>query len=745
MAENRQSRTMINRPVGYNSTASAIALTPKEIFGILRRHLVLMIFLTFLGVIIGGVSCFLLKMYYPKYTAQTYIRVLPPTEKDPMTIATGTLNKDIQYGYRLLMAGLLKQQSTLQELVNRDKIQETEWFKRLAKIKDKRITRAVKNLKKKFGVYPQRDGDYITVSMTCTNKKEAALIVNEMVKLFLASQGSAKRGEIAAKLTKLEDRRKFVQRDLDSAEKSLDDVRKRWGIADLDSKRQFEHTITRRLNDLELEQNDLLLSVSQTKSSIMILEKQAAGPVNEQVSHQIESDPTMIMLIQQLVSQESLLAGRLTKFGENHRVVRQIKEQIVATEKERRLRKLEIAEQTRQSNLKNAQDGLVMLLSRLKELNLLREEASKKKKDLDLARVQFAQRVTVRDERRQMLDLVKEKVEKLKIMYDDPETPKVMGMGAAPVPLEMSSPLYKLYLPGGMMLGLMIAVGLAFLIELLNDLVRTPRDITRHLHIPLLGVIPDADEDEQLQDVDLCHIVRQAPYSMLSESYRHLRTNIKLSSSVESMKVLLVSSSMSGDGKTSVAINLATTFVAENKTVLLIDANFWRPGLQTAFPNSNSETNEEANEESGLGLSNLLMAQCGYREVIRSTGMEGFDIIDSGMLPSNSAELLGGAHMQQLIKHQRQSYDYVIIDGPPILLVSEAKILARLVDSTILVFNATKTRRGVAQRTIRELKEINALIAGGVLLAVKAMKGGYYSEQFKSYQEYQKSQLAHSV
>ena len=101
--------------------------------------------------------------------------------------------------------------------------------------------------------------------------------------------------------------------------------------------------------------------------------------------------------------------------------------------------------------------------------------------------------------------------------------------------------------------------------------------------------------------------------------------------------------------------------------------------------------------------------------------------------------------MQQLIKHQRQSYDYIIVDGPPVLLVSAVRELATLVDQTILVFNAASTRRGVALRTIRELKEVNANIAGCVLMGVKAMKGGYFNEQFKSYQKYQKLQLAHSL
>ena len=752
MAEQRQ--IAVNKMA--RPAPAAVVLTPKEVFGILRRHMLLIVSLTILGFIAGGTAWYLSLRYNPKYTAQTYIRVLSPVVKDPMTIGGGLAAKDILYGSRLSMAALVTQQSTLQKLIDRDKIQETEWFKSFGKIKDRSITKAHKELRKHFGAYAQRDGDFIVVSMTSSNAGESALIVNEMVSLFLASQGTTKREEVAEKLTRLEERRLNVQRDLDSSEKALDEVRRRWGVTDLGREGwNYQHTITIRLNDLELEQSDLILEIRQLQADIESLRKLAAGPVNEQVERIVETDPVVRVLVQQLALLESELIGKLTKFGENHRVVRELQERMNGVRQEREARKAEVAEQVRQSDLKNAQQGLVALVGRLEELQKMRAEASKKKEDLDLARVQYGQRESIRDERKKILDSIKSQIEKLKIVHDDPETPKVQFVGYAPVPLGVSSPKWRIYFPGGTTLGLMVSIGLAFLIELLNDLVRTPRDVSRFLRIPLLGVIPEESEDEQLRDVDLCHVVRQAPYSLISESYRRLRTNIKLSAPAEA-KVLLVSSGAAGDGKTSVAVNLATTFVAENKKVLLVDANFRRPILHTIFPRPEAqappdETGPDKTEgirepqQSEFGLSTLLTGLCGYQEIIRPSGIEGFDIISSGPLPSNPTELLGGVQMERLIKRQREDYDYVIIDGPPVLLVSDAKVLTKIVDGTILVFNAGATRRGAALRTIRELREVDATILGCVLLAVRAMKGGYFQEQFRSYQEYQKLQLARSI
>ncbi len=736
-----QSRGGPLRPAASGGPPQA-ALTPKEIIGMLRRHVWLIIGLTIFGACCGSAGWFLLKRYAPKYRAMTFIRVLPPIVKDPTVVQAPMVAKDIQYGYRLSMAALLKSQNVLQELLTRDEVKQTEWFQSFGDIQADRIRKAVRNLKKRLGASPQRDGDSIIVSMTCRSKEESALIVNEMVQLFLSMQGGKKREEVTAKLTRLETQRLRIQSDLRDAEAALDDVRRRYGFSDLEE-HAFQPIIERKLADLEMQQNELVMDIGQTQATIERLEEQATGPVQVQVERQVERDPVMTMLAQQLALRESALASSLSKFGENHRVVRQIREFINAIEEERAIRKATIAEQTRQSNLRNAQDMLITMERKLEELERMREEAAAKKRDLDLARAQYQQRVAIRDERRVMLDSIKQQAEKLKIIHDDPETPKVQFVARAPEPLEMSFPRWRVFLPGGTMLGLMLGVGIAFLIEVLNDLVRTPRDIARYLHIPLLCMIPDAAEDDEVEDVDLALVVRQAPYSIISESYRRFRTNLRLSASAESTKALLVTSGVAADGKTSVAVNFATTLVADNKKVLIIDANFRRPNLHNIFPGRQAQN--RTGEQMGLGLSNSLLGQCDYAAVVRPSGIQGLDIIESGPMPANPAELLGGARMEQLIKQQRQNYDYVIVDGPPVLLASETKVLAKCVDGTILVFNAAATRRGAALRTIRELRSVNTEIIGCVLLGVKTLKGGYFREQFRSYREYQKLQLARPI
>ena len=132
------------------------------------------------------------------------------------------------------------------------------------------------------------------------------------------------------------------------------------------------------------------------------------------------------------------------------------------------------------------------------------------------------------------------------------------------------------------------------------------------------------------------------------------------------------------------------------------------------------------------------MGQCAdIRQVIRPSGIENLSVMDSGPLPANPTELFTTERMKRLLEQCKEQFDYVIIDGPA-MLVSDSKALASQVDGTILVFNAQTTHRGAAMRILRELRDTHANIIGTVLMGVKTRKGGYFREYYRSYQEYQR-------
>lgn len=727
------------QPAPRPAMAPAATLTPKEILAIVRRHILMIVLCAFCGLMIaGGLWYFLLK-YYPKYTATTYISVLSPTRTDPTQLTQQAPSKDILYQTRLSKALLITQQSSFDQLLKLDAIRATQWFQSF----NGSITDMMDDLKKNLGAAAQRDSDYVAISMTCGSPKEAALIVNNMVDWFVNTQRTSASADILAQLGDLRSQKTAIETDLKSNQAALDELRAaaaREGITQLastgtDSDRS---TITVRLNDLTLQKTKLLADIQEIQANIGTLEQLATGPISVQVEHQIETDPIMLNLGERLSVLEAEMARLLAKFGENHKSVRQLQDQLKQTREERNIRQMQIGEQTRQANWKNSQDQLVFLKSRLDETEKNRAEAEAKQKDLDYQRSKFEALTTLRDERQKRLDEINVQIEKVNMMRTERDVAKVIKMGDAPEPLQISSPDWKVFFPGGFILGLFSGVGMAFLKELLNDLVRTPSDVAKYLRIPLLGMIPNAAEDDDLAaGADLCHVVRQSPYSIISESYRQVRTNLHLSGPPESTKTILITSAAAGEGKTSTAVNLAATLLTEDKRVLLIDANFRRPTSLKMFPGATAAVYP--------GLSTLLAGKCGIKDAIRPTEVSTLDIIDCGPIPPSPAELFENLRMRRVLEELRKNYDNIIIDGPPMLLVSDAKILSALVDGTLLVVNADITRRGMAMRMLRELREIHGTIIGCVLFNVKALKGGYFHEAFRSYREYQNAQLAHTT
>jgi capsular exopolysaccharide synthesis family protein len=271
----------------------------------------------------------------------------------------------------------------------------------------------------------------------------------------------------------------------------------------------------------------------------------------------------------------------------------------------------------------------------------------------------------------------------------------------------------------------LVGVGLAVLLELVDTSIKTPRDIARHTRIPILGTVPDTDDEEL--PIDVVELsAHTAPRSMIAEAFRAIRTNLLLSSPAERQRALLVTSAKPEEGKTTIATNLAISLAQNNRRVLLIDANFHRPALGNFFKKTNSQ-----------GLSQILIGQGAMQDYVAGTELPNLDVLGSGPVPPNPAELLAGSHMQELIRQATEHYDQVIFDGPPILLLSDAMVLAGSVDGLILVCRAKSTSRGVIQRARDNIERASIRVFGVVLNAAQVTRGGYFREQIRSYYDYQ--------
>lgn len=214
------------------------------------------------------------------------------------------------------------------------------------------------------------------------------------------------------------------------------------------------------------------------------------------------------------------------------------------------------------------------------------------------------------------------------------------------------------------------------------------------------------------------HIITLSnPRSPISESYRALRTNIEFSSIDEELQVLMVSSAGPGEGKSTTITNLAVTFAQSEKKVVLIDADLRKPTAHHTFSISNR-----------WGLSSVVSQQCSLEEAIQVSDIPGLDVITSGAIPPNPAEMMGSKRMTAIIAQLREMYDIILIDTPPLLAVTDAQIVAAKSDGVIMVVDQGKVKREIAAKAVKNLESVNARILGVVLNNVKrkANEEAYY-------------------
>jgi succinoglycan biosynthesis transport protein ExoP len=270
--------------------------------------------------------------------------------------------------------------------------------------------------------------------------------------------------------------------------------------------------------------------------------------------------------------------------------------------------------------------------------------------------------------------------------------------------------------------GLVLAVGVAYGLDYMNDTIKTPEDVTRRLKMPFLGLVPSVRGDKHPMLTS-----SRVPHDF-GESFRALRTTLISKYPAEGTKIVMVTSAQPLEGKTTTAANIAMALAYGGSRVLLVDADMRRPGLHRPL----RLTNER-------GLSQVLTGQARVRDVIQRTVDPNLLAITAGKTPPNPSELLASERMKTLLTNLSHGpFDWIIIDTPPVLAVTDAVILAPAVSGVTVVIGAEMTRRRLAERAIETVMQTRPKYAGVVLNKVdfarnKYYYSRYYGHQYKNY------------
>lgn len=214
---------------------------------------------------------------------------------------------------------------------------------------------------------------------------------------------------------------------------------------------------------------------------------------------------------------------------------------------------------------------------------------------------------------------------------------------------------------------------------------------------------------------DRAIITKEHPKSPMAEAYRTLRTNIQFSNIDKDIKCIIITSSGPGEGKSTTIVNLAVTMAQNGKKVLLIDGDLRKPKLHMYFRLHNQE-----------GLTKLLAHNIEYNEVIQSTDIENLYFLASGPIPPNPSELLGSNKMRNFLNALKEEYDMILIDTPPVSVITDAAVLSTIADGTILVCAVGQASIDGAKLAKEMLQKVNANILGVVLNKIPINEGRYY-------------------
>jgi succinoglycan biosynthesis transport protein ExoP len=326
---------------------------------------------------------------------------------------------------------------------------------------------------------------------------------------------------------------------------------------------------------------------------------------------------------------------------------------------------------------------------------------------------------------RQNLNLYQQRLNEIRVTRGDSTAGNVSTVEEARVPREPIGPPRVRNIVVALMLAFGVGIGLAFLLDYLDDTLKSVEDVDRHLHLPTLAIIPAPREARRL-------LGRNAPEpepgaatalalvsdvrSPVAEAYRHLRTSLLLSSAGQPPKTVLVTSSQPSEGKTTTAVNIATMLAQTGADVLVLDCDLRRPRIHAHFGLPNTK-----------GVTNYLSGESNIAELVQTYDkLPNLKVIPSGPVPPNAAELLGSDEMRKLLYVLAENFTHIIIDSPPAISFTDASILSTMVDGVMLVVHGGRSSRAVVRRAKQQLQDVGAHLFGIVLNNVKLEGTDYY-------------------
>ncbi len=580
-------------------------------------------------------------------------------------------------------------------------------------LEEKQESELVDKFLNKLSIEPVRNTRMVKIHFESVSPPLSAKVVDTLAQVYMDQNLETKMKTIKHAVNWLKERLDEERVKVEEAQKEFLEYREEHGIiTDISPETETVRaqklaTLKSRIVEAETDRIEAQSKYNQAKQALNSLD--GAGSIPEIASNQV---------ISSIKASEMKLSTKLSelsdKYGANHPRIIALKNQLKELEerKENEIKKL----------VNSLKHKYQTALSREKSLKATLTEEEKEAMELNKKAIKYGVLKRKAESSKEMYDLLVKRFKEASLT-EDIKTVNVRVVDKSEVPDDPVKPKKKRNMLLAMVLGLFLGGGLSFFTEYLDDTLKTPEDVKEVLGLPFLGTIPKIKEEEK-EKTKLC--VRDDPKSIISESYRSLRTNVLFSSADKSPKAILISSALTEEGKTTTAVNLGTAMAQAGSKTVLLGCDMRKPYLHKIFGFSRQQ-----------GLSNILTGSAKISEVCLPTGIENLDIIPCGPIPPNPSELLGSRNMDFLIETLGQKYERIIMDSPPLTAVTDGSLLAKKCDGVILVVRAFLTSKQAVKAGLEQLQNVGAKILGVVFNSVDMEKeGSYYSSYYYSYYYY---------
>ncbi|MGA2265329.1 MAG: polysaccharide biosynthesis tyrosine autokinase [Phycisphaerae bacterium] len=700
----------MGRP-GFMAPSGGAGLTPADIMKIVRKRKWLITLSVLIAAAIAAVVTLVWSMFWPFYTAWALLNVEMP-KTVALAVSQQLVPKDVMDREKMSHAKLVLTTPVLQEAIKSPSVRRTAWFAQqrdpLAKLTD--------DLK----VAPVAESTFIRIALTGTDKNDLPEVVNAVAEAYVAYSAQNMETGNSQDATRLEDEKRRL-------ETELSDTRTQSAIA----KRDFPNLQSNynvqdiKLQDLTRQLMNLELLQAQARADLAVIEAQEkAGTLGttREVQRVLDMDTNVHQLefnLSQLVTQKDRLAEKL---GPQHRQVLDLEATIEITGKELESRRNELISTAVRGLKSGAQANLENITKQVMDVREKYNEALNTLRDLQ-ANLSTVQALAAKEETlNENIKRIDGRLLDLNLLSKGGE--RTISIAArATIPKDMSFPQWQIMMPAGIILGLMIGLGLAFLLEMMDTSIKSPSDISRRVDLPMLGMVPHAEDlDDEIGDLRLAF--RTHPASLFCEAFRHIHTCLLFSGPASQRRTVLIASATPLDGRTTVALNLATAAARTGRRVLVVDTNFRQPMISQLFAQPAQE-----------GISSALVGRKSWRDLVVEVESNLF-VLPAGTLPPNPAELLASDQMRTVIAEMSAEYDQILFDSAPCLVVTDAVGLSTMVDGVVLVVRAGANTHGIVLRARDMLLRVGAHILGVVLNCVIATPGGYLRKNYEAFYDY---------